>query len=69
VLQLLMDVWIGERELRTTNGVAAVVGCDDFDAETFDFFEQRDNHFFREEESVEGEAKLYSAVTKWAFGC
>jgi hypothetical protein len=68
VLQLLMDVWIGERELRTTNGVAAVVDCDDFDSETFDFFEQRDNYFFREEESVESEAKLYSAVTKWAFG-
>ena len=44
------------------------MGCDDFDAETFDFFEERDDHFFREEESVEGEAKLYSAVTKWAFG-
>jgi hypothetical protein len=57
------------RELHTTNSVAAVVGCDDFDAETFDFFEQRDDDFFREEESVEGEANLHSSVTEWTFGC
>jgi hypothetical protein len=63
-----MRAWIGKKELRTANGVAAVVGCDDFDTETFDFFEERDDHLFRKEESVEAKAELYSPVTKWAVG-